>query len=75
LPATISLSDKWFSLNYKRTLEDGGDRMKRGGMGVGVAVLRKPATIETRIQTPKGGRRERKVSYLCAGEVVINYHQ
>jgi len=33
LPATISLRDKWFSLNYKRTLEDGGDRMKRGRIG------------------------------------------
>jgi hypothetical protein len=66
LPATISLRDKWFSLNYKRTLEDGGDRKKRGGMGWGMrtAVLRKPATIETCIQTSKSESRERKVSYL-----------
>lgn len=48
---------------------------EEGWSGVGTAVLRKPATIETRIQTSKSGRRERKVSYLCAAEVVINYHQ
>jgi hypothetical protein len=26
--------DKWFSLNYKRRLEDACDRVKRGGAGV-----------------------------------------
>ena len=65
MAATISLRDKWFSLNYKRTLEDGGDRMKRGRIGQtggwgDTAVLRKPATIETCIQTSKSSNRERE---------------
>lgn len=47
-----------------QTLEDGGDRMKRGrigqtgGWGGDTAVLRKPATIETCIQTSKSSKRE-----------------